>query len=123
MEKKEQEQNRSARVVGMLCELMKWKSFQEEVFNESPSYWNDDRKAWHLNQLNRMVELVHDDTLPLYAREYLVYENIRHFDCMCCGKTFTSFEAYLLLKGGNANMLYKNSGDKSFGYHFACCDE
>jgi hypothetical protein len=111
-----QEENSSWRILSMLYMLMKRKGWLSDL----PE---DEAHPWHFHALDQLIKLVNDDTLPLYMREYLVRKNIRDFDCIKCGKTFTPIEMYFLLVSDNQYSLSRINGNSVYGSEFACCDE
>lgn len=108
----------------MLCKLVKrrgWLSESLEYYLESDD--TDDREfaEFHLHKLDQMIELVNDDTLPLFVKEYLVKQDFRHFNCGSCQKHFTPTQAYIMLATDGHTGMSRFSGDSVYGYEFFCC--
>ena len=118
------EENKALRILSMLYMLMKRKGWLiENLAYYLEADCAEDRKfaEFQLHTLNQMIELVLDDNLPLFIKEYLLKEDIRHFNCGSCGKHFTPTQAYILLASNGQRWISRWSGDSVYGYEFACC--
>ena len=107
-------------IVSLLYRLMLQISWINEDFADLVEDMDQQAKEFHIQKINRMVDIVHDETIPLFIKEFLVLNNFRHFECHTCGTHFSPVETYLLLSGKKVPVS-RYGGNSVFGYEFACC--
>jgi hypothetical protein len=107
------------RIISLIFKLMERKTWIEETFADLVFAEDQEVKHFHIQKLDQMIKLMDEETLPFYIKEFLVDENIRHFECDDCGTEFSPTEAYLLLSRKKCSFRW--SGDSVYGCGFICC--